>query len=93
MEVAHGGEPSDVVDFEQQQIGDHRSDPRDPQEPLRIGGWEHAIAQLVFEAANPGLQQRVLLGVQRRLEARQCGQLRRRLDVVLLEERADGSRR
>jgi len=69
------------------------SDPRDPQEPLRIRGREHAIAQLVFEPANPGLQQRVLLGVQRRLEARQCGQLRRRLDVVLLEERADGSRR
>jgi hypothetical protein len=89
VKLPHGGESGDVVDLQLQRVRHHRPDPWDPDQPLRVGRREHAVSQLTFDAADLRLQQRVLLGAQCRLEARQLRQLRRRRDVVLLEERTD----
>jgi hypothetical protein len=58
---------------------------------LGVGRGEHAVVQLMFESSDLGLQERVLLGVQRRLEPRQLRERRRRLDVVFLEQGADAA--
>ena len=89
MKLAHGGEPADVVDLEQHCVCDHRPDAWDPDESLRVGRGQHAVSKLMFQPPDLGLQQRVLLGVQRRLEPRQLGQVRRSRDIVLLKEGSD----
>ena len=84
-----GWEPTDVIDLEPQGVGDHCATARYPHQPLRRRRAQLALPELAFEPADLGHAQRALRRVEFGLQPWQVRQLRRRGEVVLLEQGAD----
>jgi hypothetical protein len=87
--MPNGWEPLHVIDLEHQGIRPELADRGHPRQALHVGRGEESRFQRRLDALDVGPDEGPLFVLERGLQPRQLGELRRRGDIVFLEEAPD----